>query len=80
MGGLGFGVMGDAHAQLMIVNQSTIGVSMRILPNESKMRKVIGLTRGPRLLRTSSRHEGVRYNVVILRHIRGFLVYINGSI
>jgi len=72
--------MGDAHAQLMIVNQSTIGLSMRILPNESKRRKVIGLTRGRRLLRTSSWHEGIPYNVVILRHIRGFLVYINGSI
>jgi len=72
--------MGDAHAQLMIVNQSTIGASMRILPHESKRRKVIGLTRGRRLLRTSSRHDSVPYNVVILRHIRGSLVYINGSI
>jgi len=72
--------MGDAHAQLMIVNQSTIGALMRILPNQSKRRRVIGLTRGRRLLRTSGRHEGVPYNVVILRHIHGFLVYINRSI
>jgi len=64
----------------MIVNISTIGASMRKLPNESKRRKVIGLTRGRRLLRTSGRHEGVHYNVVILRHIGGFLVYIDGSI
>jgi len=72
--------MGDAHAQLMIVNQLTIGASMRILPNESKRRKVIGLTCKGGLLRTSGRHEGVPYNVVILRDIRGFLVYIDGSI
>ena len=36
--------MGDAHAQLMIVNQSTIGASMRILPNESKRRQVVFVT------------------------------------
>jgi len=53
---------------------------MRILPNESKRRKVIGLTRGRRLLDTSGQHEGVSYNVVILPHIPEFLVYINGSI
>ena len=64
----------------MIINQAMIGTSMRILPNESKMQKVIGLTRAWCLLRTSGQHEGVPYNVVILRHIRGFLVYINGSI
>ena len=79
-GGLVFGVMGDAHAQLMIVTQSTIGAVMRILPNQSERRKVIGLTRGRRLLRTSGWHEGIPYNIVILRHIHGFLVYINGSI
>ena len=79
-GGRVFGVMGDAHAQLMIVNQWKIGASMRILPNDSKKRKVIGLTRGRHLLRTAGRPEAVPYTVVILRHIRGFLVYINGSI
>ena len=73
-------MMGDAHTQLIIVNQSTIAVSMRILPNESKRRKVVGLTRGRRLLRTSSQHEGIPYNVVILRHVHGFLLYIDGSI
>jgi len=62
MGGLVFGVMGDANAQLMILNQSTIGTLMRILPNESKRPKVIGLTRGRHLLHTSGRHEGVPYN------------------
>jgi len=72
--------MGKAHGQLMIVNISTIGASMRKLPNESKRPKVIGLTRGRRLLGTYSRHEGIHYNVVILRHIGGFLVYIDGSI
>jgi len=72
--------MGDAHGQLMIVNISTIGASMRKIPNESKRQKVIGLTRGRHLLRTSGRHEGVHYNVVILRHIGGFLGYIDGSI
>jgi len=66
--------MGDAHGQQMIVNISTIGASMRKLPNESKRRKVIGLTRGRRLLCTSGHYEGVHYNVVILRHIGGFLV------
>jgi len=80
MGGACFSVMGDAHAQLMIVNQATIGVSMRILPKESKRRKLIGLTRGRRLLRTSGRHERVPYHLVILRHNREFLVYIDGSI
>jgi len=79
-GGLVFGVMGDAHAQLMIVNQATIGASMRILPNESRRRKVIGLTHERRLLRTSGRHEGVPYNVGLLHHIRGFLMYLDGSI
>jgi len=64
----------------MIVNQSTIGGSIKILPNESKRRKVLGLTRGRRLLRSSGRHEGVLHNIVILGHLRGFLVYIDGSI
>ena len=73
-------MMVDALGQLMIVNISTIGGSMRKLPNERKRRKVIGLTRGRRVLHTSGRHEGVHYNVVILRRIRGFLVYIDGSI
>jgi len=72
--------MGDTHAQLMIVNQSTIAVSMRILPNKSKRRKMIALTSGRRLLRTSGQHQGVPYNVVILRRIPGFLVYLDGSI
>jgi len=40
---------------------------------------VIVLTLRRRLLPTSGRHAGVPYNVVILRHIRGFLVYIDGS-
>jgi len=52
---------------------------MRILSNESKMRKMRGLTR-LRLLRTSGMQEGVHYNVVILRHITGFLMYIDRSI
>jgi len=64
----------------MIGNQSTIGASMRILPNECKRWKVIGLTHGPYPMRTSGRYKGVPYNVVILRHIHGFLVYIDGSI
>jgi len=64
----------------MIVNQLTIGASMRILPNESIRRKVIALAHVWRLLRTSSQDAGIPYNVVILRHIRGFFVYIDGSI
>jgi len=64
----------------MIGNISTIGASIRKLPNDSKRWKVIGLTGRRRLLRPSGRHEGVHYNVVILRHIGGFLVYIDGSI
>jgi len=52
---------------------------MRILSNESKRRNMIGLTRR-RLLRTSGGQEGVHYNVVILRHITGFLMYIDRSI
>jgi len=52
---------------------------MRILSNESKRWKMIGLTRR-RLLRTSGGQEGLYYNVVILRHITGFLMYIDRSI
>jgi len=52
---------------------------MRILSNESKRRKMIGLTRR-RLLRTSGGQVGVHYNVVILRHIAGFRMSIDRSI
>jgi len=33
MGGQVLRVMGDAHAQLVMLNESTIGALMRILPN-----------------------------------------------
>jgi len=69
--------MGDAHGQLMMVNISTIWVLMRKLPNESKSQKVICLTCVRCLLCTSSRHEGVHCNFVILRYKGGFLVYID---
>jgi len=72
--------MGDTHGQLIIFNQSTIGASMRILLKERKRPKLIGLRRGGCLLHTFGRHEGVPYNVIILRHICGFLVYIDDSI
>jgi len=72
--------MRDAKAQLMIINQSMIGMLMGILPNENNRRKVIRVTCGRLLLRPSGRHEGLPFNVVILRHIGGFLVYIDGSI
>jgi len=73
-------VIGDVHAQLMIINQSMIRAWMSVLSNESKRWKVIGLTRGQRLLPTSGRHAAVPYNVVILRHVRGFLMYIDSII
>jgi len=53
---------------------------MRILSNESKRRNMIGLTRQGRLLRPSRGQENVHYNVVILHHIAGFLMYIDGSL
>jgi len=52
---------------------------MRIHSNESKRPEMIGRT-GQRLLRTSGGQECVHYNVVILRHIAGFLMDIDRSI
>jgi len=52
---------------------------MRIVSNESKRRKMIGLTRWW-LLRSFGGQEGVDYNVVILRYIAGFLISIDRSI
>jgi len=40
---------------------------------------MIGLT-SQRLLPTSGGQEGVQYNVVILRHMAGFLMYMDRSI
>jgi len=40
---------------------------------------MIGLTRQG-LLRTSGRQEAVNYNIVFLRHIAGFLMYLDRSI
>jgi len=73
-------MMRDTHGELMIVNQLTIWMSIRILLKASKRRKVIGLTRRWHEQPTSGLPEGSSYNFVILRHICGFKVYIDGSI
>ena len=63
----------------MIINHSTMGLSIRI-PSDSKRWKMIELNHGWHMGHTFCQHESVPYNVVILSHIRRFLLYIDGSI